>query len=520
MQHTRRVLIYFYTSNVEKYLQARLILVRHGIELRHFRSRSEPYREDYALGKEAMLAAAIAEISSKVGNASLFFVEDTSLRIDALSTADLDYPGLAVKEWFQATSFADLDKQIRRSKKGRSATIKSDIALHVPGLSRPIFFHGETCGRIAESAPNFQANKAYPWLTPSTFNGWFIPAGQERRLGEMDLPTSLKYDFRAKSLADLAARLGEYGAVLNSTRAVYVRSSTSAKTSQLSLFSKGAPSFLFVGRTCAGKTTAGEYLQRQYGLRHIEASDELRSIDCPECAKLRGFHRAKCVLERMGNDVVARRIHSLLESELTNGFVITGFRTIEEMIFITERFPSLRVVLVGASERLRFGRFLERSRPATEHVRTLKQFRAYDQKQWSFGLLRVSEEFAHFRILNESTIEVYQSQIDAVFHDLPLQVSGVSRKLKPRHGPNRNRVYRCLRILDRERRPLTCHELEDMSTVSGPRILHNNVNKILKGLPGLVNRLESEKSLLRYEITASGRIYMNWLGGGRDIDDE
>src|SRR5688572_21412305 len=119
-----------------------------------------------------------------------------------------------------------------------------------------------------------------------------IPAGASIRLGEMDLRTSLEYDFRPKALTLLADRLNEYGAVLNSTRAVYIRSSAGQKSSQLSLFANGQPSFLFVGRTCAGKSTAGKYLLREYGLRLIEASDELRSIDCPECASLRGFDRA------------------------------------------------------------------------------------------------------------------------------------------------------------------------------------------------------------------------------------
>ncbi len=151
--------VYFYTSNADKLLQARLMFVRFGYTLRHFRGRREPYDEDYSLGTEQLLTRAIEQVNAEFGVRSMFFVEDTSLRLEALSEKS-DYPGLGVKEWFSNTTFQELDHQIGVRGGNRCAIIKSDIALYVPTLSHPVFFHGETQGTVATSPPTFARRPA------------------------------------------------------------------------------------------------------------------------------------------------------------------------------------------------------------------------------------------------------------------------------------------------------------------------------------------------------------------------
>src|SRR4051812_20276585 len=107
----RQLEVFFYTSNIAKFLQARLVFERAGLALRHFKSQKEPYTEDYALGKEALLRRAIEEVSRKVASEHVFFVEDTSLRIANLSGEE-DFPGLAVKEWFAKTTFDELNREL------------------------------------------------------------------------------------------------------------------------------------------------------------------------------------------------------------------------------------------------------------------------------------------------------------------------------------------------------------------------------------------------------------------------
>src|SRR5215475_11202073 len=101
-EYDRILNVFFYTSNTEKLLQARLLFMRHGYELRHFRGKKEPYDEDYEVGTAGLLTRAINQVKAEFGVRSIFFVEDTSVRVEALSGIR-DIPGPAVKEWFPQT---------------------------------------------------------------------------------------------------------------------------------------------------------------------------------------------------------------------------------------------------------------------------------------------------------------------------------------------------------------------------------------------------------------------------------
>lgn len=506
----KRLQVFFYTSNDDKFSHAATVFDRSGLRLRHFRSKTDPYNEDYSAGKEKLLTRAIAQILREVGRQALFFVEDTSLRIEALSQGLEDYPGLAVKEWFLGTSFAPVDASLTKLNKGRHAIVKSDIALHIPELSRPIFFQGQTHGVIADSAPQFVLNSRYPWLTPYTFNGWLIPEGATKRLGEMSLEESWQYDFRTQSLEKMLCRLEEYAAVLNLPSHSYSKPLRLFPKKEELLFPVDSPIFLAVGKTCAGKSTFGERAQGN-GLHWIEASSVLRTLrneyeDEPTDA----YEFAKDMMNRKGADVVAMQVLQLYGEQLLEGAVITGFRTIEEMETIKSRFPNAQVVLIEASERTRLDRSRARARAGEVHQRA--EFRAADVKQWSFGLLRVAEEFADIRISNEGTMDDFLGQIDYVLReDIRKPIAGVSRRIHPKFGMTENQLYKCLSALDQAGRALTCSEIQELTARDGMEVLHNNANKVLKKVPELARRYELKGARLRYEITSAGRAYARYM---------
>ena len=70
----RLITVFFYTSNTDKLLQARLMFVRSGYELRHYQARSEPYDEDYSGTSERLLSHAIRQVNAEFGIRSVFFV--------------------------------------------------------------------------------------------------------------------------------------------------------------------------------------------------------------------------------------------------------------------------------------------------------------------------------------------------------------------------------------------------------------------------------------------------------------
>ena len=534
LETSRRLNVKFYTSNVQKYLQAKLVFERFGVDLHHFKSQVDPYTENYELGKEQLLLKAVDEVTSSIGRSSLFFVEDTSLRIDALSEGDKDVPGLAVKEWFARTTFKALNKLLPKEVAGRSATVKSDIALHVPRLVDPILFHGETSGTVAATAPTFGEDPFHPWLTPNNFNGWFIPDGSMRRLGEMSLEESWSYDFRIAALTALVSRLEEYAAILNASRDCYsLVPSFSMPADQPSLF--GPPPlvvFVVVGPTCSGKTTFGQIAARNNtDLKVIEASDIVRSFRRRSDKRLTAYDFASHLLREKGPDVIARKIVNMYRMEEGGTFIITGFRTLEELETIQNVAPQAKVLLIeGGSGRTRYSRYLKRGR---DPRMSYEEFMTHDKKQWAFGLLRVAEDFADVKITNEASLDVYSSKVMSVVNDPDHPIAGVSVNTRPRHVLAVHRLFRCLSILAETGRTMTCEEIEEKTETeglhssesemsedhnierkprhTGKRITPNNVNKILKQAPELAQRLETNFDRIRYKITDTGRAYIRLM---------
>ena len=323
----------------------------------------------------------------------------------------------------------------------RGATVYSDIALHVPGLSRPVFVAGETKGVVAETAPSFPRSEQYPWLTPLTFNGWFVPDGATKRLGEMSFEESWPFDFRVKSLTNLVDRLEEYAAALNFESYSVKRSRSSSV--EPTLFPENASLLLVIGKMCAGKTTLGHHVSSRLQWRVIEASDVMRLL--AEKAGIRApnaFYTARELINQKGPDIIARHIVSSYGDDLKRLHVITGFRTIEEVEFVRREIPGCKVVHVKASERTRFERYLKRGRLGCGS--TLQEFQDHDREQWQFGLLPVADELADIQIENEGSVTEYGVQIEAVAEGSPRSTPGVSQIRRTRSTIQMSRIFRLL----------------------------------------------------------------------------
>lgn len=528
----RRLLgrVYFYTSSIDKYFQARLVFDRHGLTVDYFKSKTEPYDEDYAGTTADLLRKAISQITGRVGRGHAVFVEDTSLRLEALSDSQSDYPGMRVKDWFASTTFEECDSALRAAGGDRTAVVKSDIALKIPGLDRPVLFHGETAGRVADGPPDFLVNPQYRWLTPKTFNGWFIPDGCDEPLGALPIDKALVHDFRVRAFGKLIDRLEEYAAALNLPPTAYRRNRPLAKPSDAadSLFSTPesnlTPALLVVGRTCAGKTTFAEHASAQHGLKYIEASEIVRSLDVERSPAddPQGFAYAMRALNQLGHDIVAREIVARYGGQLDGPFVVSGLRDVKELRYMRHLVPRAKVVLVEASERTRFERHVQRARAGAGL--TIGEFRARDGQQDAFGLLPIVEDLADIRVLNEGRIEEYRRQVDDVVAYRG-SASGVDLRARPRHGPEHHQLYRCLKILQQAGMPLQCDEIEARSAEGGGiRIRHNNANKVLRAVPSLALRLDPANGSgsqgaprVRYSITDLGSTYLRLLEGRGEV---
>jgi dephospho-CoA kinase/inosine/xanthosine triphosphate pyrophosphatase family protein len=481
-------------------MQARLVFSRFGQSLRHYRGHREPYDEDESLGTEELLSRAVKQVAADFGVRSVFFVEDTSLRIEALSS-NSDYPGLSVKRWFSETSFSDLNRQIELRGGDRRVTVKSDIALYVPTLPRPIFFHGETGGVVSAMAPNFEASGQYPWLTPKSFNGWFIPDGARQRLGEMEFESSMHYDFRVKSLISLIGRLEELNSALNLSPSFYtVRRPMAQQAAQLWLPGGEPRTLIVIGHKCAGKTTLIDHLAAR-GTAHVfEASTVLRDLATEEGRKIDDSKQAFAFLQEKGFEAVAARIGNYLETANTDLRVISGLRTVEEILHLRLRFPQAQVLLVDSDSRVRFERHIRRARD--QDVKSFNDFLKQDEDQRSFGAMRVAGEIADAVIHNNGSLPQYLQRVDDIIETMPTL---------PTAKQKAGELKRCLRALSGLRRTATCEEISKKTIEIGEPVRRYNTNRALKEVPEFADRVQGRGLPLRYRLTSRGQALLRLL---------
>jgi dephospho-CoA kinase/inosine/xanthosine triphosphate pyrophosphatase family protein len=502
----KRPRLVFFTSSSSKFLQARMVLGLSGLPLT-LRAHSErEYRENYSVSQSELLEEAVQEVSRTFGGSgTLFFIEDTTIRINALSSVDNDFPGLRAKEWFQETTFDALDQCLRETR-DRTAVVFSDIALSVPGLGRVLFFRGATAGSVVEQVPEFTPDPLYPWLSTENFSAWFKPDGATVSLSEMSFEQSLEYDFRVRSLDKLVDRLEEYTVAANSGPPVYAPP-VKLHEVQPSLFPITRSIWLVVGPTCAGKSTFGAYAESFGNAAVVDASSIVRIIRADRGEDSTDIHTfASRLLAEEGPDVIARYIWETFVQpiEPDRPLVITGFRAIEEIQFFRSTDPSVRVISVESSARLRYERYIRRG--TRKSITTFTDFQQHEEGQFELGLLPVASELADVRIDNVHSLEVYYNQVASVLGIGNAGAPSIT-VVKAHLDPTRSQLVRCLQLLRRAGRPLTTQEIE-AAFEDTAHVRYNNANKMLKRYPQLVRRQESPGSNVRYQITASGLAFL------------
>ena len=468
---SRRAKLYFDTGSDAKFDQARLVFTRLGLPLLRSGSASASDVEDYRGGAEQLIAEKLRHV--RLRPSTVYFVEDTYVRIEALSEpteaspdsvewAEATKPGLETKEWFERTSFEDLDSYIVSSGGDRRASVYSTVALYVPGVDASQVFTGHVTGSVAmHPGEGLEANEPFSWLNPNSFNAWFVPEGKDAPLSDLELEQSLDVDFRISALLALADRIEEYTAILNLPSVSVERiPRLSSGVQQPQLPFVHGPPIAVIGLTCAGKTTLGQFLSK-YRYTHIEASKVLRTmldVDLAPNSRF-GFEQAMTALASHGWDIVARRALEYYRQFGESGFCITGLRTVEELNYLVRMFSELMVVLLVAPEEIRYERYLKRGRVGDEM--SLTRFREREGEHARFGLLSVADHCATIRMSNDSTLANLQSLAEQLAEAGPaISSPDVTRRGVGVEAALGSRIYRCARVLARENRALSPTAIE------------------------------------------------------------
>lgn len=256
-----------------------------------------------------------------------------------------------------------------------------------------------------------------------------------------------------------------------------------------------------MGHKCAGKTTFSDYFASLTEAVPIEASKVLRSLAWESEETIEGHDGALQFLEQHGMDCVAKKVGEHIERTQSPLRLVTGLRTIEEVLYLKRRFPEAEIVLIEGDPRIRFERHLKRARD--QDVKTFKDFLTQDEWQAKFGFMRVPHELADDVIMNEGTMIQYESKIKEL----------LSHKSQPRKdvAESLSELHRCLIALKVIGRSATCDAISTETARQGTPVRRYNINRALKSVPEFAQRVERSSDLLKYKITGRGLLLLELM---------
>jgi inosine/xanthosine triphosphate pyrophosphatase family protein/adenylate kinase family enzyme len=426
----------FISTNQTKLAHFRHIAKRFGIRVSFFRRKTflASYTEPQIGDREKLLAKSYKsaleqwEKSGLSESRSLFFFEDTSVRIAALSER-LETPGVDVKYWMRKADFSKLDKKLVSKNNERNASVRSDIVVSLPKWMRLEpgnesgykVFSAEVLGSIVATEHEFETNLAYPWLDNKSFNKWFVPEGEFVPLGALSIDLADQHDFRFNAFSKLVDWLRDVALV----PAVVPKKRTQL---ELQLASTNLSGVVICGPSCAGKTTLAEYVRAEYGWYHFEASDfmyrELYERNGPAHTHSIATFARQILLDEP--EIVSRQILEHVHARPGVPFVVTGFRAPEEVKHFLSGLPASAEVLLiylDASADLRFERYLERKR---EDSVPRAAFDSRDGQQFAMGLERMCNEIEMIPVTNNEFKDAMYNRFNSLLDAQHLHV----RKLK------------------------------------------------------------------------------------------
>jgi dephospho-CoA kinase/inosine/xanthosine triphosphate pyrophosphatase family protein len=388
--------ITFITSNTIKLAHARHLSSKYNVNILHYKKKyygvgyNEPRTLDKAQLLESSMNDAIRRWKKYVSsNTQLFFIEDTSVKIDALSTNNNEFPGADIKYWMIDKKFSELDKELRNRNNNRQVSVTSHIVLFLTKdiksteNSNHIYriFTSTIHGKIVDAEYLIETNILYPWLDNKTFNKWFVPNGFDVPISLLNISDADKVDFRSGAFQEMYDFIGKYYNIRQVTN--------NGKLTKGNIFFQFAPLYLISGPTCAGKSTIGKYLLETYGYYHIEASDFMSLKYYETHGTNFTIDKNNFASELLKIDplaVVQSITKFMLLKKIYNEFIVTGFRTPYEIDCFQERFPGqdFRIIYLTSDFNIRFSRWQKRNRDV--HAYSIERFQQINELQSKMGL--------------------------------------------------------------------------------------------------------------------------------------
>lgn len=404
--------ITFVTSNQTKLAHARYLCRNYQVNILHYKKffYGKGYVEPRVDDRTVLLSESFKDAVSRwkkyvtERDNRLFFIEDTSVKIDALSDENNEVPGVNVKFWMQETNFKTLDRELRKRGNNRRCSVTSHVMLFLTNDLRKrlrrsedyIIFKSTAKGYVTEKEYSIKTQMLYPWLDSKTFNKWFVPDGYTLPVSMLNIEAADAGDFRKGAFEQMLDFLAKNAVIRN------------RRYTDNQIYLQFYDSFVAAGRTCAGKTTIGKYLVEKYGYYHIEASEFMTQRLLETQGTMSGVDKHEFASEVLKVDplyVVKRLVDFLHENDIIDRFVITGFRTQTEMEAFRKSFHGSRVhyIFISSKYEERYKRWMRRHREVDYY--TEDRFKDIDGVQESMGVGNISEM---------SGIQLFENSIDGL----------------------------------------------------------------------------------------------------------
>lgn len=399
--------LFFVTSNLVKSYHINHLCNLFGIPVKHYKEIFQSYQENYSFLPEEAIKFSVNFIAQRLKHLGLFFIEDSSIKIDVLSENNREYPGLETKEFFIDKSFSDIDRLIKAKGNNRNATIISRIGLHLPGNIEPEVFYGEIKGKIVVKEPKInKSNKNAIWLYDKSPINFFIPNGENNVLSNLKIKDSYEYDVRLKALGKMFYRLSQFMVIIENAKSIY-RKVKWDNVGQLPLFS---PKVIIIsGYTGTGKTTSAIYLKNKFDYYYLEESDVIKKEAFN--ANFRESNLSNFANEKVKSNDPLYFIKLLIQNAKisSNKIVISGVRNPKEVDYLKKIYSNSKLIYIDTPFKLRYlrtkvnGRFLGKY---NELCKITKQ-----ERIWGMEAIKKKSDFV---IKNIGNIESLILKLDRI----------------------------------------------------------------------------------------------------------
>lgn len=398
--------ITFFTTSLTKLAHVRHILREDLVRIRSQRHYGIPYEEPRISDSEEIILRSLESARRKwpAGNRKILMVEDTSVRIENLSSPEWSVPGTDVKFWMRDMTFELLDQMLRERGNNRAAIVTSHIGVSIPNpdsLDTRFawkLFTSSTKGFVTENDANIETQPYYPWLDSKSFNRWFVPNGALAPLSSLHITEADRFDFRS-------------GAVLEAVSWIKKQTGTSSEPSHHHYIAHPQKVVVVSGYSCSGKTTFSEALADKFDLLHCEASDFMK-FACYERHGWKSETRISQFAKQALSDdpsLVPRLISEFVRSNSATTLLVTGLRAPAEIEAIRTCFPrsDIKVIFIEGKAQTRFNRAL--NRPRRKAPSSLADFLQSDKEQAEMGLDGILD-IASRIIVNERSLREFKGK--------------------------------------------------------------------------------------------------------------